>query len=56
MVGGVEASGCEDFAGVVTIDLQALDRVLEVDPVSLSARIRPAPPVPGWNGNSASTG
>jgi alkyldihydroxyacetonephosphate synthase len=40
VVGGVEASGCEAFAGVVTIDLTALDRVLEVDPVSLSARIQ----------------
>jgi alkyldihydroxyacetonephosphate synthase len=40
VVGGVEAAGCEDYAGVVTIDLGALDRVLEVDPVSLSARIQ----------------
>ena len=40
VVGGVEAAGCEAFAGVVTIDLKALDRVLEVDPVSLSARIQ----------------
>jgi alkyldihydroxyacetonephosphate synthase len=40
VVGGVEAAGCEDCAGVVTIDLKALDRVIEVDPVSLSARIQ----------------
>jgi alkyldihydroxyacetonephosphate synthase len=41
VVGGVEAgSGCEGHAGVVTIDLGSLDRVLEVDPVSLSARIQ----------------
>jgi alkyldihydroxyacetonephosphate synthase len=40
VVGGVEARGCEDYPGVVTIDLKALDRVLEVDPVSLSARIQ----------------
>ena len=40
VVGGVEAAGCEAFAGVVTIDLKALDRVLEVDPVSLAARIQ----------------
>ncbi len=40
VVGGVEAAGCEGYAGVVTIDLKALDRVLEVDPVSLSARIQ----------------
>ena len=30
----------ERYAGVVTIDLKALDRVLEVDPVSLAARIQ----------------
>jgi len=40
VVGGVEAAGCEEHAGVVTIDLGALDRVLDVDPVSLSARIQ----------------
>ncbi len=41
VVGGVEGrvSGAE-FAGVVTLDVKALDRVLEVDPVSLSARIQ----------------
>lgn len=47
VVGGVEAAGCEDFAGVVTIDLGALDRVLEVDPVSLSARIQAGATGPG---------
>ena len=40
VVAGVEAAGCERYAGVVSIDLKALDRVLEVDPVSLSARIQ----------------
>jgi alkyldihydroxyacetonephosphate synthase len=40
VVGGVEASGCEGYAGVVTIDLKSLDRVTEVDRVSLSARIQ----------------
>jgi len=40
VVGGVEPSGCEGYAGVVTIDLRSLDRVLEVDPVSLAARIQ----------------
>jgi alkyldihydroxyacetonephosphate synthase len=41
VVGGVEpALAGRDFAGVVTIDLRALDRVLEVDSVSLSARIQ----------------
>ncbi len=41
VVGGVEArlAGGE-FAGVVTLDVKAMDRVLEVDPVSLSARIQ----------------
>jgi len=48
VVGGVEAaSGCEDRAGVVTIDLKALDRVLKVDPVSLSARIQAGATGPG---------
>ncbi len=41
VVGGVEPALAPDaFRGVVTVDLRALDRVLEVDPVSLSARIQ----------------
>jgi alkyldihydroxyacetonephosphate synthase len=40
VVGGVEPRVGDGYAGVVTIDLKALDRVLEVDPVSLSARIQ----------------
>jgi alkyldihydroxyacetonephosphate synthase len=40
VVGGVEAVDLEGYPAVVTIDLKALDRVLEVDPVSLSARIQ----------------
>jgi len=40
VVGGVEPIVPDRFNGAVTIDLQALDRVLEVDPVSLSARIQ----------------
>jgi alkyldihydroxyacetonephosphate synthase len=40
VVGGVEATGCEAYEGIVTIDLKALDRVLEVDRVSLAARIQ----------------
>ena len=40
VVGGVEPAGCEGYAGVVTIDLKSLDKVLEVDPVSMSARIQ----------------
>jgi alkyldihydroxyacetonephosphate synthase len=39
VVGGVNAP-VGDHSGVVTIDLKALNRVLEVDPVSLSARIQ----------------
>jgi len=37
-VGGVEPP--EGFDGLVTIDISALDRVLEVDPVSRAARIQ----------------
>jgi alkyldihydroxyacetonephosphate synthase len=41
VVGGVEPRVDPDrYAGVVTIDLKALDRVLEVDRVSLAARIQ----------------
>ncbi len=42
VVGGVEprATDTAAHAGVVTIDLKALDRVLEVDPISLAARIQ----------------
>jgi alkyldihydroxyacetonephosphate synthase len=40
VVGGVEARVGEDFAGVVTIDLKALDRLLELDPDSQAARIQ----------------
>ena len=39
VVGGCSAPAGE-HTGVVTVDLKALDRVLEVDPVSLSARIQ----------------
>jgi alkyldihydroxyacetonephosphate synthase len=40
VVGGVEPQVPDRFAGTVTVDLRAMDRVLEVDPVSLSARIQ----------------
>ncbi|HEY5430396.1 MAG TPA: FAD-binding oxidoreductase [Solirubrobacteraceae bacterium] len=40
VVGGVEPDVGDRFTGVVTIDLRRLDQVLEVDPVSLSARIQ----------------
>jgi alkyldihydroxyacetonephosphate synthase len=40
VVGGVEPRIGGSHAGVVSIDLKALDRVLEVDPVSRAARIQ----------------
>jgi alkyldihydroxyacetonephosphate synthase len=40
VVGGVEARVGDGYAGVVTLDLTALDRVLEVDAVSGAARIQ----------------
>jgi alkyldihydroxyacetonephosphate synthase len=40
VVGGVEAAVPERYEGVVTVDLKALDRVLDVDTVSLAARIQ----------------
>jgi alkyldihydroxyacetonephosphate synthase len=46
VVGGVEARVGDGYAGVVTIDLGALDRVLEIDPVSRAARIQAGAPGP----------
>ena len=40
VVGGVEARGLEDYKGVVSIDMRRMDRVLEVDPISMAARIQ----------------
>jgi alkyldihydroxyacetonephosphate synthase len=40
VVGGIEPRVGERFNGAVTIDLKALDRVLEVDPISRAARIQ----------------
>jgi alkyldihydroxyacetonephosphate synthase len=40
VVGGVRAEVDPSYNGVVTLDLGALDRVLEVDPVSRAARIQ----------------
>jgi alkyldihydroxyacetonephosphate synthase len=40
VVGGVEPRMRDDYPGVVSIDLKRMDRVLEVDPVSRSARIQ----------------
>ena len=48
VVGGVEPSVDPDrFTGVVTVDLKALDRVLEIDPVSQAARIQAGATGPG---------
>jgi alkyldihydroxyacetonephosphate synthase len=47
VVGGVEPRVGSDYSGVVTIDVKALDGVLEVDPVSLSARIQAGALGPG---------
>jgi len=38
--GGLEAAVGDSYAGVVSLDLERLDRVLEVDPVSRAARIQ----------------
>ena len=40
VVGGVEADVGDDWAGVVTLDLTAMDRVVEIDRVSRAARIQ----------------
>ena len=40
VVGGVERPGGGDWRGAVTVDLRAMDRVLEVDAVSRAARIQ----------------
>ncbi|MFZ4738927.1 MAG: FAD-binding oxidoreductase [Bradymonadia bacterium] len=40
VVGGVEVTAPERFSGVVSVDLTALDRVLEVDDISRVARIQ----------------
>lgn len=49
VVGGVEARLPEDsdYAGVVSLDCKRMDRVLEVDPVSLAARIEGGATGPG---------
>jgi len=40
VVGGVETAAPGDYAGVVSIDLGRLDRVLEIDRISRAARIQ----------------
>jgi alkyldihydroxyacetonephosphate synthase len=56
VVGGVELSDCEDHAGVVTIDLGALERVLEIDPISRAARIQAGAAGPGLEAQLAERG
>src|SRR4051794_30527222 len=40
VVGGVEPRDLDDYDGVVSIDMRRMDRVLEVDPISMAARIQ----------------
>jgi alkyldihydroxyacetonephosphate synthase len=47
VVGGVEGDVPEAYAGVISVDLKALDRVLEVDTVSRAARIQAGALGPG---------
>ncbi len=47
VVGGVEAAIGESHAGVLTIDLKRLDRVLEIDRVSRAARVQAGATGPG---------
>ena len=56
VVGGVEPRVGDRYAGAVTIDLGALDRVLEVDPVSRAARIQAGTLGPSLNDQLAEHG
>ena len=47
VVGGVEAAVDGSYSGAVTIDLKALDRVLDIDSVSQAARIQAGATGPG---------
>jgi alkyldihydroxyacetonephosphate synthase len=40
VVGGVEPRALDQYRGVITVDLRRMDRVLEVDPISMAARIQ----------------
>ncbi|MBL26877.1 MAG: FAD-binding oxidoreductase [Rhodospirillaceae bacterium] len=40
VVGGVEASRCESYGGVISLDLRRLDKVVEVDKASRAARVQ----------------
>jgi len=50
VVGGVEPAVGDEYAGVVTIDLKGLDRVLDVDSESRAARIQGGATGPGLEG------
>jgi alkyldihydroxyacetonephosphate synthase len=47
VVGGVEPRGLEEYRGVVSVDMRRLNRVLEVDPISMAARIQAGATGPG---------
>ncbi len=47
VVGGVEGAVGDGYRGVVSLDVRALDRVLEVDPISRAARIQAGARGPG---------
>ncbi len=56
VVGGVTPAVDPSFNGAVSIDLSGLDRVLEVDPVSRSARIQAGATGPALEGQLAEHG
>jgi alkyldihydroxyacetonephosphate synthase len=56
VVGGVEARVGDGYRGVVVIDVKSLDRVLEVDPVSMAARIQAGATGPSLEGQLADHG
>ncbi|MGH2953462.1 MAG: FAD-binding oxidoreductase [Solirubrobacterales bacterium] len=56
VVGGVEPRVGDGYAGSVSLDLRALDRVLEVDPVSRAARIQAGVLGPALNDQLAEHG
>jgi alkyldihydroxyacetonephosphate synthase len=56
VVGGVELADPGRRAGVVSLDLQALDRVLEIDAVSRAARIQAGATGPGLEAQLAERG
>jgi alkyldihydroxyacetonephosphate synthase len=56
VVGGVEAGSADTYAGVISLDLRGLDRVLEVDTVSRAARIQAGVLGPALEGQLAPHG